>query len=143
MISVQASDFDSAEEYRQLVREGVTGGIVTFVGLVRDFNNENKNFELQHYPGMTEKVLNNIESAAHQKWNLIASRIIHRVGTLKPGDQIVYVGVSAAHRKDSFSACEFIIDLLKTQAPFWKKEGDAWVDAKTSDQDAANRWLKE
>lgn len=144
MILVQTEDFDVATEYQKLVQANITGAVVTFSGLVRDFGGgaEKSNFLLQHYPGMTEKVLQKIEDEAHQKWDLIQSTIIHRVGKLSPSEQIVFVGVSSAHRKDAFAACEFMIDILKTEAPFWKKEGDAWVDAKTDDQARAERWLK-
>lgn len=141
MISIQEHDFDIADEYSSLLRKNNTGATVTFVGRVRDFAQNDKQFYLQHYPGMTEKVLSEIETTAHTRWSLIATRIIHRVGHLQVDDQIVYVGVSSEHRKDAFQACEYIIDILKTQAPFWKKEGERWVDAKTSDNTAADKWL--
>ena len=146
MISVQEHDFDVADEYQQLRRPNITGAIVTFVGCVRDFgaqaNSEQPNvMEIQHYPGMTESVLEKVEAQAHARWPIIASKIIHRVGKLKIDEQIVFVGVSTAHRKHAFLACEYIIDILKTEAPFWKKEGEHWVDAKDSDTNAADKWL--
>jgi len=153
MIRVQTLDFNVQQEYQALQEKGESGAIVFFCGLVRDFPSpqtekdsdtvsiNTPEFELQHYPGMTEKVLTRIEQHAHKKWRLIHSRIIHRVGKLNPGEQIVFVGVSSAHRRDAFSACEYIMDILKTEAPFWKKEGGHWVDAKASDRQAAKRWL--
>lgn len=142
MISVQHKDFDQNEEYEQLVCAGASGAIVTFVGRVRDFANNNKSFELQHYPGMTENVLEAIEQEATKRWSLLSSKIIHRVGKLKINDQIVFIGTSSAHRRDAFAACEYMIDILKTQAPFWKKQGGDWVAAQHSDQEAAQSWLK-
>ncbi len=142
MISVQREDFNLNDEYQNLLRPCMTGAVVTFVGRVRDFDCEDKSFVLQHYPGMTENVLDKIEKDANIRWPLIATRIIHRVGELSIDEQIVFVGVSAQHRKDAFAACEYVIDILKTQAPFWKKQGDTWVEAKLSDQEAANSWLK-
>ena len=122
------------------------GAVVSFIGQVRDLNdgNEIQTLTLEHYPGMTEKALEAIENEAKARWNVLESRIIHRVGTLKPQDQIVLVAVSSAHRGDAFSACEFIMDFLKSQAPFWKKEatsqGERWVEAKLSDDAAKARW---
>ena len=122
------------------------GAVVSFIGQVRDLNdgNEIQTLTLEHYPGMTEKALEAIENEAKARWNVLESRIIHRVGTLKPQDQIVLVAVSSAHRGDAFSACEFIMDFLKSQAPFWKKEatnqGERWVEAKLSDDAAQSRW---
>jgi len=139
MISVQTQDFDIGEEYRKLQVPSKTGAVVSFVGCVRDFGEGD--FILQHYPGMTEKVLRNVEAQANEHWPLLASTIIHRVGKLGCDDQIVYVGVSSAHREAAFEACHYMIDILKTQAPFWKKEGDHWVESKTSDQHAADSWL--
>lgn len=141
MISVQTEDFQLEQEYEKLIRYDGAGAIVTFVGRVRDFPAEDKSFYLQHYPGMTEKVLERIESEAHAKWSLITSTIIHRIGHLNVDDQIVFVGVSSKHRRDAFAACEYIMDILKTEAPFWKKEGGHWVEAKESDQKAAEAWL--
>ena len=142
MISVQTRDFCLQEEYEKLICTKITGAIVTFVGRVRDFSTDYKSFYLQHYPGMTESTLHKIEAQANTRWDLINTNIIHRVGDLSIDDQIVFVGVSAAHRKPAFEACEYMIDILKTQAPFWKREGDHWVEAKTSDQESANFWLK-
>lgn len=141
MISVQENDFDTNAEYQELRKGNSVGAIVTFVGQVREFSSEHSSFLLQHYPGMTEKVLEKIEQEANERWPLIASRIIHRVGNLNVEDQIVFVGVSAQHRKDAFAACEYMIDILKTQAPFWKKEGDNWVEANSADDEAAKQWL--
>lgn len=143
MIRVQEQDFDAAEEYRLLVSPGNTGAIVSFVGLVREFSKASQSFYLQHYPGMTEKVLEKIVNEALSRWRLHSSTIIHRVGQLSPADQIVFVGASSAHREDAFAACEYMIDVLKTEAPFWKKEGDNWVEAKGQDQSRADRWLTE
>ena len=141
MISVQESDFNVAHEYEVLSSGDNTGAIVTFVGRVRDFGEGS--FLLQHYPGMTERVLSKIEQQARSKWQINACRVIHRVGQLSVNDQIVFVGVSSAHRHEAFDACHFIIDILKTQAPFWKKEGETWVDAKSSDDTAADKWLRD
>lgn len=146
MIRVQTEDFHLQTEYEALQQSGHSGAIVTFIGSVRDFTGlgtteDNATFRLDHYPGMTEKVLEKIELQAKARWDLIATTIIHRVGELKAGDQIVLVGASSRHRKNAFEACEFMMDILKTQAPFWKKEGHHWVDAKESDNEAANRWL--
>lgn len=143
MIKVQHNDFDHAHEYTALQHRGISGAIVTFTGLVRDFANsstDNDSFELQHYPGMTEKILNDIEVRAREQWPLQKVSIIHRVGILAAGDRIVFVGVSSQHRHDAFAAAEFIMDMLKTEAPFWKKEGSRWVEEKASDQQSANRW---
>jgi len=139
-IKVQERDFDVSKEYKSLVLAELTGAVVVFVGRVRDFASNDKTFLLQHYPGMTEKVLLNIVKDAQRRWPLLATRIIHRVGALSIDDQIVFVGVSAAHRKDAFNACEFIIDILKTEAPFWKKEGTQWVAADNNDQVVADTW---
>jgi molybdopterin synthase catalytic subunit len=142
MIRVQSEDFVLQREYDALRIKNVTGAIVTFVGTVRDFNDSNTdNFKLQHYPGMTEKVLAEIEQAANTRWELLASTIVHRIGDLRVDDQIVFVGASSAHRQDAFAACQFMMDLLKTQAPFWKKEGTKWVEANCKDDEAAERWL--
>lgn len=128
--------------------EQSVGAVVSFIGQVRDLNDgdEIQTLTLEHYPGMTEKALEAIENEARARWNVLESRIIHRVGTLKPQDQIVLVAVSSAHRGDAFKACEFIMDFLKTQAPFWKKEvtnkGERWVEAKLSDEVAQSKWNK-
>lgn len=145
MLNVQYEDFDLAKEYASLkVRADNAGGIVMFVGLVRDLPDGLLQMTLEHYPQMTEKALANIIADAKQRWPLQAVRIIHRVGNLQPSDQIVFVGVASAHRAAAFSAAEFIMDYLKTQAPFWKKEtqtsGEQWVAAKASDEQALEKW---
>ena len=145
MLNVQYEDFDLAKEYASLkVRADNAGGIVMFVGLVRDLPDGLLQMTLEHYPQMTEKALANIIADAKQRWPLQAVRIIHRVGNLQTSDQIVFVGVASAHRAAAFSAAEFIMDYLKTQAPFWKKEkqanGEQWVAAKVSDEDALEKW---
>lgn len=142
MISVQEQDFSIEEEHRQLLRAGVSGAVVFFVGHVRKFSDDtHAEFFLQHYPGMTEKALQKIEAVANKRWQLTETRIIHRVGKLNIGDQIVFVGASSKHRTNAFNACEYMIDILKTQAPFWKKEADHWVEARNSDDKAAEKWL--
>ncbi len=146
-VSVQQGDFDLALEYQALRHNNQSdGAIVTFVGLVRDFSqgNEVKSLFLEHYPGMTQKCLEQIVSQARTKWSLGRIRVIHRFGELALAEQIVMVGVSASHRKSAFEASEFIMDYLKTQAPFWKKEvtrsGEIWVEAKQSDRNEADKW---
>ena len=146
-VRVQTEDFDASQELTSMRLSGQSvGAVVSFIGQVRDLNdgNEIQMLTLEHYPGMTEKALEAIENEAKARWNVLESRIIHRVGTLKPQDQIVLVAVSSAHRGDAFSACEFIMDFLKSQAPFWKKEatsqGERWVEAKLSDDAAKARW---
>lgn len=142
MIRIQRQDFSIEDESKRLRESGKTGAVVTFVGIVREFSAyPDAVFTLEHYPGMTEAVLERIENEAHARWSLHASSIIHRVGTLSRDEQIVFVGVSSAHRADAFAACEFMIDLLKTEAPFWKKEGDKWVTANDEDQPRAERWM--
>ena len=122
------------------------GAVASFLGLVRDLNDgaSVSAMTLEHYPGMTEKALEAIVAEAKQRWNIYDALVIHRVGPLKPCDQIVLVAVSSAHRGEAFAACEFIMDYLKTRAPFWKKEdtpdGGRWVDARDSDDSAAARW---
>lgn len=145
MIRIQTEDFYIDDEYKQLIECDQSGAVVTFVGRVRDFAGPSAieqecDFYLEHYPQMTEKVLQGIEQQARDRWPLHAVTIIHRVGHLNSGDQIVFVGVSSEHRAQAFSACEFIMDFLKTEAPFWKKEGNQWVDAKTRDTEAKQRW---
>lgn len=150
MIAVQTQDFDIGKLYQQVTASDNNplgyGAIVTFVGKVRDFNLEQSvsGLSLEHYPGMTEKTLVSISEQAKRRWPIATPIIIHRVGDLQPGDQIVYIGVASAHRKAAFEACEFLIDYLKTQAPFWKKEkgdqGYQWVDARESDEQAATKW---
>jgi len=141
-IRVQERDFDQGAEYKKLAGGHQIGAVVTFVGLVREFHSDSQLF-LQHYPGMTEKVLGNIVKKAQERWQFDHACVIHRIGSLKPGDQIVFVGVSSKHRKQAFQASMFIMDYLKTRAPFWKKEGDHWVDAKSSDMVEANKWLND
>lgn len=147
MIKVQAEDFDVGTELKALT-DGKTGigGLCSFVGLVRDMAGDETigAMTLEHYPGMTERQLAEIEAEAQRRWPLEGTLIIHRYGRLEPGDNIVLVAAASAHREASFEACHFLIDWLKTQAPFWKKEetgsGDKWVDARDSDDDAAARW---
>jgi molybdopterin synthase catalytic subunit len=149
-IRIQTDDFDMACELISMraAGHGNVGALVSFVGLVRDVNDGDtvNTLTLEHYPEMTEKALQAIELEAKSRWDIINSLIIHRVGTLKPSDQIVLVAVSSAHRGDAFHACEFIMDYLKTSAPFWKKEatnqGERWVEAKLSDDVAKARWKK-
>lgn len=144
-IAVQSDDFCVASEYDELRRQSGCGAIVTFSGLVRELSdNQLHSMTLEHYPGMTEQALTAIAEQAQQRWQLGAVRIIHRVGSLKPQQQIVFVGIASAHRAAAFAAGEFIMDYLKNRAPFWKKEhtasGDYWVAAKASDQQALARW---
>jgi molybdopterin synthase catalytic subunit len=147
MIKVQSDDFNQQVEYDRLRQASHTGAVVTFTGLVRDVNQGEQisALTLEHYPAMTEKALLDIVEQAKVRWSIIDVSVIHRVGELKLLDQIVFVGVSSLHRGDAFAACEFIIDFLKTQAPFWKKETNSesksyWVDARESDQNALNKW---
>ncbi|MGF9657008.1 molybdopterin synthase catalytic subunit MoaE [Pantoea agglomerans] len=145
-IRVGPAPFDMAEAYRWLAACDEDGAVVTFTGKVRNHNlgNDVAALTLEHYPGMTEKALQEIVDAARERWPLQRVTVIHRVGELFPGDEIVLVGVTSAHRGSAFSAAEFIMDYLKTRAPFWKREateqGDRWVDARDSDQQAAQRW---
>ena len=149
LISVQAADFCVADEYRQLCDQHGAGAVVMFSGRVRDLNlgDEVGGLCLEHYPAMTRSVLETIVAEARDRWPLLGVRIIHRVGQLLPGDQIVFTGVASAHRGAAFEACEFIMDNLKTRAPFWKKEqtseGDRWLEARETDLDAAARWSRE
>ena len=146
-VSIQTQDFDLAAEIAALRRkDGRVGAICSFVGTVRD-RSEGRSvsaMELEHYPGMTEKSIEAMIDAAHQRFDIFGARVIHRVGLLQPLDQIVMVAVTSAHRGESFKACEFLMDYLKTQAPFWKKEqspeGARWVDARVSDDAALARW---
>ena len=146
MISVQAYDFDSSLEHQRLSDDPTAGATVTFTGTVRNMNlgDSVEGLYLEHYPGMTESALESIRNEALLRWPLNGVRIIHRVGQMYPGDRIVFVGVTSAHRKAAFEACEFIMDTLKTQAPFWKKEttpeGDRWVDERKEDKQALQRW---
>lgn len=148
-VRVQSQDFDLGAEVAAL-RKGNTGigAVAAFVGLVRDLNEGSSvaAMTLEHYPGMTEKALEAIIAEARTRWEFIDALVIHRVGDLYPADQIVLVAVAGAHRGEAFSACEFIMDYLKTQAPFWKKEqtpqGARWVEARSSDDEAAARWAQ-
>lgn len=147
-VSVQAEDFSVAQEYEALSSGTDAGAVVTFIGKVRDMNlgDHVTGLHLEHYPGMTEKSLNEICDEAKSRWPLLQLRLIHRIGDLDIGDQVVFVGVSSAHRSASFEACEFVMDYLKTKAPFWKKErttdGTRWIDSRDSDAKAAQRWVK-
>ena len=157
MIRVQSGDFDITKEIEAL-RKGPTGdsrtdmgAIVTFTGTVRDTHGMTEGavtaMTLEHYPGMTEKELARIETEAHARWPLAATLIVHRVGRLEPGDNIVLVITASAHREAAFEAARFLMDYLKTSAPFWKREtgreGERWVDAKETDDDAAARWRRD
>lgn len=145
-VRVQTVDFNVAEEYRLLSQDNRDGAVVTFVGKVRDFNDGTTvtDLTLEHYPGMTESVLEQIVAQARSRWPLNNVTVIHRVGTMALGEQIVFIGVTSAHRKAAFAACEFLIDFLKTKAPFWKLEageqGKNWVEAKDADEQAAQLW---
>ena len=158
-VSIQTQDFDvSAELARLRAQDARVGAVCAFVGTVRDRHPAElaatgapdvasvASMELEHYPGMTEKSLEAIVTEAQARWRLQGVRVIHRFGRLVPGDRIVFVGVASAHRGDAFAACEFVMDYLKTRAPFWKKEdtpeGGRWVDARDADDSAAARWEK-
>ena len=153
MIQVQAEDFDIGQELKKISsgNDGI-GGVCSFIGLVRDFSGQQgedkkiSSMTLEHYPGMTEKQLAKIEDEARRRWELSEVTIIHRIGRLAPGDQIVLVMVAAVHRNAAFDGASFIMDFLKTQAPFWKKEetgsGVKWVEEKSSDVGSAQRWEK-
>ena len=149
-VSIQTDDFElhQANQALETSAQNINqvGAIVSFVGKVREFSKQNKLSEmyLEHYPGMTEKQLNDILQQAKSRWPIASASIIHRIGTLTPHEQIVYVGVTSAHRKAAFEACEFIMDILKTTATFWKKErfgeSEEWVEAKQSDYEQADKW---
>jgi molybdopterin synthase catalytic subunit len=146
-VRVQTEDFDAGAEIAALRRGNPKiGAIASFIGLVRDVNDGDsiRGMTLEHYPGMTEKALERIVAEAMSRWDVIDVLVVHRVGQLMPLDQIVLVVVTGAHRGAAFAACEFVMDYLKTQAPFWKKEhmpgGDRWVEARASDDRAAERW---
>ncbi len=148
-VRVQTEDFDLSNEIATLRKQAPkVGAVVTFLGTVRDLNEGEHvaEMELEHYPGMTEKSLEAIVAQAKARWNIFDALVIHRVGPLKPLDQIVLVAVTSAHRGEAFDACEFIIDYLKTEAPFWKKEqtpsGARWVDARVTDDEAMQKWAK-
>jgi molybdopterin synthase catalytic subunit len=138
-IAVQTGDFEVGSEIRSIAKTNSIGAVASFVGLVRDVA-----MTLEHYPGMTERAIAKIVDEAKSRWQVMDCTVIHRYGALQPNDQIVLVAVASAHRGDAFAACEFIMDYLKTQAPFWKKEqtaeGARWVEAKASDDQAAERW---
>jgi molybdopterin synthase catalytic subunit len=139
-IAVQTGDFDAGAEIRNLSKEkSRIGAVASFVGLVRDVE-----MTLEHYPGMTVRAIAKIIEDAKARWQVMDCTVIHRFGPLKPNDQIVLVAVASGHRGDAFAACEFIMDYLKTQAPFWKKEqtadGARWVEAKAADDKAVERW---
>ena len=146
-VRVQTEDFDLSSEIARLrMHTPKVGAVVSFIGTVRDLNEGEQvaEMELEHYPGMTEKALQDIIDQAKARWDIFEALVIHRVGPMKPLDQIVLVAVTSAHRGEAFDACEFIIDYLKTQAPFWKKEqtpaGARWVDARVSDDEAMAKW---
>ena len=146
-VRVQSGDFDVGAEMAAM-RHGnpKIGAIASFVGVVRDLNEgaDVAEMTLEHYPGMTEKALEKIVGETRARWDIYDALVVHRVGTLKPTDQIVLVVVASAHRGEAFQACEFLMDYLKTRAPFWKKEktpeGARWVDARTADDESADRW---
>ena len=148
-VSIQLQDFDLSAEVAALrAGDSAVGAVAAFVGTVRDRNEgaagEVSAMALEHYPGMTEKAIEAMIDEAHARFDIRAARVVHRVGELQPADQIVLVAVSSAHRGQAFQACEFLMDYLKTQAPFWKKEhtpqGAQWVDARASDDAALARW---
>ncbi|HTH40424.1 MAG TPA: molybdopterin synthase catalytic subunit MoaE [Rhodocyclaceae bacterium] len=143
-IAIQTEDFDTGAELSRLAKGSDCGAVASFVGHVRQGAEGVQAMTLEHYPGMTEKSLKEIIAQARERWPLKGVRVIHRIGRLLPGEQIVLVAVAAGHRGEAFAACEFIMDWLKTKAPFWKKEettdGGRWVDARESDDAAAARW---
>ena len=146
-VTIQIKDFDLAAEIQALrSNDKRVGAVCSFIGTVRDLNDglTVSNMELEHYPGMTEKAIEAMIDEAVARFDIFAVRVIHRVGLLQPLDQVVMVAVTASHRGESFKACEFLMDYLKTQAPFWKKEqtpeGARWVDARVSDQAALEKW---
>ncbi|MGE0310463.1 MAG: molybdopterin synthase catalytic subunit MoaE [Lautropia sp.] len=146
-VRVQREDFDAGREIAALrAADARVGAVACFIGTVRDVNDGSgvATMTLEHYPGMTEKSLRSILEKAARRWRLIDGLVIHRIGELAPTDQIVLVAITSAHRGDAFAACEFVMDFLKTDAPFWKKEstpaGERWVDARVSDEAAARRW---
>jgi molybdopterin synthase catalytic subunit len=146
-VRIQTGDFDAGAEIAALRRGNPkVGAVASFIGVCRDANDGDavSKMTLEHYPGMTEKALEKIVDEAKKRWKVMDVLVVHRVGELKPADQIVLVVVTGAHRGEAFAACEFIMDYLKTRAPFWKKEqtpqGTRWVEARSSDDDAAQRW---
>ncbi len=148
-IAVQQEDFDIGDETRQLRIATNIGAICTFSGLVREFQQDGDGAAvdelfLEHYPGMTEKALGDIVDEAFSRWQLVGCRVIHRIGALNPGEQIVFVGTASEHRHNAFESAQFIMDYLKTRAPFWKRQtgprGSEWVEHRESDDQAASRW---
>ena len=142
-VRIQTADFDVSAEITALRRNNPKiGAVASFIGVVRDVNEDKAVSEmtLEHYPGMTEKSLEKITREALSRWQVMDCTVIHRFGALQPGDNIVMVAVASAHRGDAFAACEFIMDYLKTRAPFWKKEAAGWVEARVTDDQAAERW---
>jgi molybdopterin synthase catalytic subunit len=146
-VRIQTEDFDAGAEIAALRRGNAkVGAVASFIGIVRDVNEGDavKELALEHYPGMTEKAIEEIIGQARARWDVYEALVIHRVGTLRPSDQIVLVVVTGAHRGEAFAACEYIMDYLKTRAPFWKKEetgkGARWVEARATDDIAAERW---
>ncbi len=149
-VVIQTEDFDPNELVRRM-RENRSdiGAVATFTGLVRDINDGSSvsRMTLEHYPGMTERAITEIITQAGARWRILDATVVHRVGTLPPGEQIVFVAVASGHRQDAFDACSFIMDFLKTKAPFWKKEatedGPRWVESRASDAAAAARWKRD
>jgi len=148
IIRIQTGDFDAVALQRELLAgRSDVGALASFIGLVRDLADAPlRQMTLEHYPGMTEKALAAIAEQARERWQILDLAIIHRIGPLRPADQIVLVMVASAHRGDAFAACEFIMDYLKTDAPFWKKEtgaaGSSWVEARDSDAEAQQKWKR-
>jgi molybdopterin synthase catalytic subunit len=138
-LAVQTDDFDLSTEVIEISMNPRTGAVASFVGVVREVP-----MTLEHYPGMTENAIKNIVEEARKRWEIIDYAVIHRYGDLEPGDQIVLVAIASTHRGDAFAACQLIMDYLKTEAPFWKKEhhpdGSRWVDAREADEQAVKRW---
>jgi len=148
-VRIQAQDFDAGAEIAALrASNPKVGAVASFVGVCRDANDGDavRRMTLEHYPGMTEKALEKIVGEAKNRWDVMDVLVVHRIGELQPTDQIVLVVVTGAHRREAFAACEFIMDYLKTRAPFWKKEetprGSRWVEAREADDEAAGRWEK-
>tara|TARA_B100001123_G_C14914559_1_gene869184 strand:- start:59 stop:520 length:462 start_codon:yes stop_codon:yes gene_type:complete len=148
VIRVQTENFDIGNEISQILKANTEiGGLSSFVGIVREYSGDDqiKTMTLEHYPGMTEKKLDGLEIKARERWDLKDVLIVHRYGTLEPGDQIVLVVTASSHRHDALESCQFLIDWLKTEAPFWKLEdresGPHWINARTTDADSASRWV--
>ena len=147
-IKIQNEDFDVSTE-TEILRQNQTGAIVNFVGVVRSFDEKNNNviesMTLEHYPGMTELEIKKIVKQSYERWDITGVTVIHRIGKLLPSDQIVFVGVSSRHRQNAFDSCNFIMDWLKTRAPFWKVEENGnqkkWVDYNLSDDEATKKWI--